>query len=235
MWLPKGKRTRPYVDREKVSRSFFGALGLTTRKMRIYPTQGNQNAEQITLMMDRLQREIDEGKKIAVVLDDTRFHYAKALIDLYAPVRLWSGSNPFTCPYGPDLGPHRARVERCQKQYRQPPRSPRRTPSRHSLSISSTAPSTTTSSISQSHHHTPILFDSSHICCLCYIVSRGFRFRVKATQESSRFLRESRRIQNMDSRRLPSLRRELRRHRAQERGTCHFCEESGRSRRWFRL
>ena len=46
MWLPKGKRTRLYVDRKKASQSFFGALSLTTKKMRIYPIEGNQNAEQ---------------------------------------------------------------------------------------------------------------------------------------------------------------------------------------------
>ena len=46
MWLPKGKRTKLYVDRKKASRSFFGALSLTTKKMRIYPIEGNQNAEQ---------------------------------------------------------------------------------------------------------------------------------------------------------------------------------------------
>ena len=34
MWLPKGKRTRLYVDRKKASRSFFGALSLTTKKDR---------------------------------------------------------------------------------------------------------------------------------------------------------------------------------------------------------
>ena len=45
MWLPKGKRTKLYVDRKKVSRSFFGALSLTTKKMRIHPIEGNQNAE----------------------------------------------------------------------------------------------------------------------------------------------------------------------------------------------
>ena len=84
MWLPKGKRTKLYVDRKKASQSFFGALSLTTKKMRIYPIEGNQNAEQITLMMDRLARETDEGKKIAVVLDNARFHHAKALNDLYA-------------------------------------------------------------------------------------------------------------------------------------------------------
>ena len=45
MWLPKGKRTKLYVDRKKVSRSFFGARSLTTKKMRIHPIEGNQNAE----------------------------------------------------------------------------------------------------------------------------------------------------------------------------------------------
>ena len=33
MWLPKGKRTKLYVDRKKASRAFFGALSLTTKKM----------------------------------------------------------------------------------------------------------------------------------------------------------------------------------------------------------
>ena len=46
MWLPKGKGTKLYVDRKKASRLFFGALSLTTKKMKIYPIQGNQNAEQ---------------------------------------------------------------------------------------------------------------------------------------------------------------------------------------------
>ena len=85
MWLPRGRRTRLYVDREKASQSFFGALSLTTRKMRIYPIEGDQNTEQTILMMDRLQRETDEGKKTTVVLDNARFHHARALTDLYAP------------------------------------------------------------------------------------------------------------------------------------------------------
>ena len=46
MWLPRGRRKRLYVDREKASQSFFRAPGLTTRKMRIYPIEGNQNTEQ---------------------------------------------------------------------------------------------------------------------------------------------------------------------------------------------
>ena len=47
MWLPRGRRTKLYVDREKASQSFFGALSLTTKKMRTYPIQGDQDAEQI--------------------------------------------------------------------------------------------------------------------------------------------------------------------------------------------
>ena len=106
MWLPKGKRTKLYVDRKKASRSFFGALSLTTKKMRIYPIEGNQNAEQITLMMDRLARETDEGKKIAVVLDNARFHHAKALNNLYAPGQALERITPiYMPPYAPDHNP----------------------------------------------------------------------------------------------------------------------------------
>ena len=164
MWLPKGKRTKLYVDRKKASRSFFGALSLTTKKMRIYPIEGNQNAEQITLMMGRLARETDEGKKIAVVLDNARLHHAKALTDLYAPGRALERITPI---YIPPLCP---RPWVPQNTCGTPPkptsptpaRSPRKTPSRPSPPTSPTAPSTTTSSTSQSHHHTPILFKSSH-------------------------------------------------------------------------
>ena len=106
MWLPKGKRTKLYVDRKKVSQSFFGALSLTTKKMRIYPIEGNQNAEQTDLMMDRLARETDEEKKIAVVLDNARFHHAKALNDLYAPGQALERITPiYMPPYAPDHNP----------------------------------------------------------------------------------------------------------------------------------
>ena len=84
MWLPRGKRTRLHVDRTRSARSFFGALSLTTKKMKIYPIEGNQNAEQITLAMARLMRET-ENEKIAVVLDNAGFHHAKAVTDLYEP------------------------------------------------------------------------------------------------------------------------------------------------------
>ena len=49
-------------------------------------------------MMDRLQRETDEGKKIAVVLDNARFHHAKALNDLYAPGRALERITPIYMP-----------------------------------------------------------------------------------------------------------------------------------------
>ena len=168
MWLPKGKRTRLYVDRKKTSRSFFGALSLTTKKMRIYPFQGDQNAEQTALMMGRLARESGEKKKIAVVLDNTRFHHAKALNALYAPGQALERITPIYMP------PLRPRPWVPPSTYGTPPRtisptsarSPRRTPSRPSPPTSPTAPSTTTSSTSQSHRHTPILFNSSHMFVL---------------------------------------------------------------------
>ena len=60
MWLPKGKRTKIYVDRNRSSCSFFGALSLTTKKMRIYPIEGSQNTEQIILAMSRLALDAEE-------------------------------------------------------------------------------------------------------------------------------------------------------------------------------
>ena len=52
--------------------------------MKVYPIEGNQNAEQITLAMARLVRET-ENEKIAVVLDNAGFHHAKAVTDPYEP------------------------------------------------------------------------------------------------------------------------------------------------------
>ena len=54
MRLPRGGRTRLHVDRTRSARSFFGALSLTSKKMKVYPIEGNQNAEQIILAMARL-------------------------------------------------------------------------------------------------------------------------------------------------------------------------------------
>ena len=49
-------------------------------------------------MMGRLARETDEGKKIAVFLDNARFHHAKALNDLYAPGQALERITPIYMP-----------------------------------------------------------------------------------------------------------------------------------------
>ena len=105
MWLPRGQRTKLYVDRQKTSQSFFGALSLTSKKVKLYPIEGNQNTEQTILALERLQRET-ETEKIAVVLDNARFHHAKALTALYEPGRLLERITPvFLPPYAPDHNP----------------------------------------------------------------------------------------------------------------------------------
>ena len=47
MWLPRGQRTKLSVDRKKTSQSFFGALSLTSKKVKLYPIEGNQNTERV--------------------------------------------------------------------------------------------------------------------------------------------------------------------------------------------
>ncbi|MEZ5085178.1 MAG: IS630 family transposase [Tessaracoccus sp.] len=54
MWLPKGQRTKLYVDRKRAACSFFGALSLTSGTMRVYPINGQQNGEQVILALERL-------------------------------------------------------------------------------------------------------------------------------------------------------------------------------------
>ena len=105
MWLPRGQRTKLSVDRQKTSQSFFGALSLTNKKVKLYPIEGNQNTEQTILALDRLQRET-ETEKIAVVLDNARFHHARALTGLYEPGRLLERIMPIHLPpYAPDHNP----------------------------------------------------------------------------------------------------------------------------------
>lgn len=105
MWLPRGERTKLKVDRKKSAHSFFGALSLTKNKMKIYPIAGQQNAEEITLMLARLQRETP-GKKIAAVLDNASFHHAKALNSLFSPGEVLERITPiFLPPYAPDHNP----------------------------------------------------------------------------------------------------------------------------------
>jgi transposase len=105
MWLPRGKRTKLKVDRKKSAHSFFGALSLTKKKMKIYPIMGQQNSEQSLLMLSRLQRETP-GKKIAVVLDNASFHHAKNLTELFSPGESLERITPiFLPPYAPDHNP----------------------------------------------------------------------------------------------------------------------------------
>ena len=105
MWLPKGQRTKLSVDRQKTSQSFFGALSLTSKKVKLYPIEGNQNTEQTILALERLQCET-ETEKIAVVLDNARFHHAKALTALYEPGQLLERITPIHLPpYAPDHNP----------------------------------------------------------------------------------------------------------------------------------
>ena len=102
---PKGQRTRPSVNRQKTSQSFLGALPPTSRTVTPYPIEQNQNTEQTILALERLQRETEAGK-IAVVLDNARFHHAKALTALYEPGRLLERITPvFLPPYAPDHNP----------------------------------------------------------------------------------------------------------------------------------
>ena len=41
MQLPKGQRTKLSVDRQKTSQSFFSALSLINKKVKLYPIEGN--------------------------------------------------------------------------------------------------------------------------------------------------------------------------------------------------
>ena len=105
MQPPKGQRTKLSVDRQKTSQSFFGALSLTSKKVKLYPIEGNQNTEQTILALERLQRET-EAEKITVVLDNARFHHAKALTALHEPGRLLERIMPIHLPpYAPDHNP----------------------------------------------------------------------------------------------------------------------------------
>ena len=105
MRLPKGQRTKFYVDRQKVSQSFFGALSLTNKTVKLYPIEGNQNTGQIILALERLQRGT-QAEQIAVVLDNARFHHAEALTGLYQPGQLLERITPiFLPPYAPDHNP----------------------------------------------------------------------------------------------------------------------------------
>lgn len=105
MWLPRGQRSKLSVDRKRVACSFFGALSLTSKKMRVYPIEGQQNGEQVMFALERLQRETTHAK-IAVVLDNAGFHHARAVTELYKPGELLDRITPiYLPPYAPDHNP----------------------------------------------------------------------------------------------------------------------------------
>ena len=122
MWLPRGRRTKLYVDREKASQSFFGALSLTTRKMRIYPIEGNQNTEQTILMTGPPPTRDRRGK------EDRRRPGQRQVPPRQGPdrpLRPRPGPGTHNTHLPATLRPrpqsHGTRVERRQEQHRQPP------------------------------------------------------------------------------------------------------------------
>ena len=106
MQPPKeGSAPERSVDRRKTSQSFFSALSLINKKVKLYPIEGNQNTEQIILALERLQRET-KTDRLAVVLDNARPHHAKALTGLYEPGQLLERITPiYLPPYAPDHNP----------------------------------------------------------------------------------------------------------------------------------
>ena len=93
------------VDRKKTSQSFSDALSLTSKKVKLYPIEGNRNTEQTILALERLQRET-EAEKIAVVPDNARPHHAKALTALHEPGQPLERITPIhPPPYAPDHNP----------------------------------------------------------------------------------------------------------------------------------
>ncbi|AYW78106.1 DDE family endonuclease [Propionibacterium acidifaciens F0233] len=101
----RGSAPERSVDRQRTSQSFFGAPSPTSRTVTPYPTEGNQNTWQTILALERLQRET-KTDRLAVVLDDARFHHAKALTGLHGPGRLLERITPIhPPPYAPDHNP----------------------------------------------------------------------------------------------------------------------------------
>ena len=158
----RGQRTRLSVDRQRTSQSFFGALSPTSRTVTLYPVEGNRNTEQTIGALERLQRET-EAEKIAVVLDNARFHHAKALTGLHEPGRLLERITPIhPPPYAPDhnsVGHVRnaARNNIATIQHETPKK-----PSAHPPHTSPATPSTTTPNTSHPAKPETILFHDGH-------------------------------------------------------------------------
>ena len=146
------------MDRQRTSQSFPGALSLTSKKVKLYPIEGNQNTEQTILALDRLQRET-EAEKIAVVLDNARFHHARALTGLHGPGRLLERITPIHLPpYAPDHNPVEHVWNAAKSNIANIQRETPKKPSARSPHTSPAAPSTTTSSTSHPAKPETILF-----------------------------------------------------------------------------
>ena len=160
----RGGQGCPWTGRRRAGRS-LGYLGLTTKKMRTHPTRGGRPGRRADPPSRRVARRARpvRDKRTAVVLGNAGLHHAKGL-ERSLCLRSGPGAH-HAHPHAP-LRP-RPRVP--PSTHKTPPepappipaRSPRRTPSRSSPPTSPTTPSTTTSSTPQSHHHTPISFNSS--------------------------------------------------------------------------
>ena len=101
----RGQRTRPVRGPAEDVPVLLRRPPPTSRTVTPYPTEQNRNTWQTILAPDRLQRETETGK-IAVVLDNARFHHAKALTGLHEPGRLLERITPiYLPPYAPDHNP----------------------------------------------------------------------------------------------------------------------------------
>ena len=105
MQPPKGQRTRPVRGPEEDVPVLPRRPLPDQQKVKLYPIEGNRNTWQTILALDRLQRETGTGK-IAVVLDNARFHHAKMLAGLHGPGQLLERITPIhPPPYAPDHNP----------------------------------------------------------------------------------------------------------------------------------
>ena len=155
------------MDRERASQSFFGAPGLTTKKMRIYPVEGNQNTEQ-TILMTGPPPTRDRGRK------EDRHRPGQCQVPPRQgpdrPLRPRPGPGRITPIYLPTLRP-RPRAPR--NTYGTPPRTSTANP--RALAPEKTFTAFTTYITNRTfdydlehrpttppHHHTTILFNSSH-------------------------------------------------------------------------
>ncbi len=100
----RGQRTRPSVNRQRTSQSFFGALPRPTKKSNCTRSRGAGTPSRQSSRWNDSNAKPTE--KIAVVPDNARFHHAKALTGLHQPGQLLERITPIHLPpYAPDHNP----------------------------------------------------------------------------------------------------------------------------------